>query len=127
MPSKLHHIAVEVKEAEKSAEFYCDLLGFERGARFDFPERNRTIIFVKLGETCLEFLQDADPEPAVNNPKQIGFKHVCLHTDDVDGEVERLRAAGVTITMEPFDTAINSRIAFFEDPDGLLLELWQDK
>ncbi|MEN6549747.1 MAG: VOC family protein [Armatimonadia bacterium] len=127
MPSHIHHIAVEVRDAEKSAEFYCGLLGFERGARFDFPERKRTIIFVKLGETCLEFLQDADTEAAVDNPKQVGFKHVCLYTTDVDGEVERLRAAGAKITTEPFDTAISSRIAFLEDPDGLMLELWQDK
>jgi hypothetical protein len=33
----------------------------------------------------------------------------------------------VKITTEPFDTQLNSRIAFFEDPDGLMLELWQTK
>jgi glyoxylase I family protein len=127
MPSKIHHLAVEVSDAEKSADFYCSLLGFTRGDKFEFPERGRTIIFVKLGETCLELLQDAEYEAHVAQPKMLGFKHVCLQTDDVDAEAERLRAANVNITMEPFDTAINSRIMFFEDPDGLMLELWQQK
>jgi glyoxylase I family protein len=127
MPDRIHHLAVEVSDAECSAAFYCDLLGFQRGARFHFPERGRTIIFVQLGETCLELLQSAENEPFVAAPKMLGFKHVCLRTDDVDGEIERLRAAGVTITLEPFDTQVNSRIAFFEDPDGLALELWQDQ
>ena len=127
MPSKMHHIAVEVSNAEQSAEFYCGLLGFERGDKFEFPERGRTIIFVRLGETCVELLQSAGCEPYVAQPKMLGFKHLCLQTDDVDGEVERLRAAGVTIATEPFDTQINSRIAFFEDPDGLTLEFWQQK
>lgn len=127
MPSSIHHIAVEVRDAEKSAEFYCGLLGFERGARYDFPERSRTIIFVKLGETCFELLQSAAPEDAVSNPKAVGYKHVCLQTDDVDRDIEKLRAAGVKINTEPFDTEIHSRIAFFEDPDGLVLEFWQDK
>lgn len=127
MPSKIHHLAVEVSDAEASAAFYCSLLGFTRGDKFEFPERSRTIIFVSLGETCLELLQSGENEPHVAQPKMLGFKHVCLHTDDVDAEVEKLRTAGVTITTEPFDTAINSRISFFEDPDGLMLELWQQK
>lgn len=125
MPKAIHHIAVEVSDAEKSAEFYCNLLGFTRGPRFDFPERNRVIVFVQLGETRLEFLQGADSEPVAPPSKAVGFKHVCLETNDIDGEVEKLRQAGVKITTEPFDTEIKSRIAFFEDPDGLMLELWQ--
>jgi glyoxylase I family protein len=127
MPSKMHHIAVEVSDAERSAEFYCNLLGFARGDKFEFPERGRTIIFVQLGETCVELLQSADIEAHVAQPKMIGFKHLCLQTDDVDADVAALRAAGVKITTEPFDTQISSRIAFFEDPDGLALELWQQK
>jgi|LSQX01.3.fsa_nt_gb glyoxylase I family protein len=127
MPSKIHHIAVEVSDAEKSADFYCSLLGFTRGDKFEFLDRGRTIIFVQLGETCLELLQDAEYDTHVAQPKMLGFKHVCLETTEVDAEVERLRAAGVKITTEPFDTAINSRISFFEDPDGLMLELWQQK
>jgi len=126
MPSKMHHLAVEVSDAERSAEFYCSLLGFTRGARHDFPDRGRVIIFVTLGDVAVEFLQAAEADPHVAQPKMVGFKHLCLHTDDVDGEIERLRQAGVKITLEPFDTEINSRIAFFEDPEGLPLELWQD-
>ena len=127
MPSKIHHFAVEVSDAEKSAAFYCNLLGFTRGDRFDFPERNRVIIFVSLGDVRLEFLQGPEWEAYVAQPKMLGFKHICLQTDDVDGDAARLKAAGVKITTEPFDTQINSRIAFFEDPDGLTLELWQSK
>lgn len=126
MPGKIHHFAVEVSDAERSAEFYCSLLGFERGDKFEFPERGRTIIFVCKNGTCLEFLQDAEHEPFVDNPKMLGFKHLCLQSDDVDADIARLKAAGVTVTKEPFDTAINSRISFIEDPDGLMLELWQD-
>jgi len=127
MPSKVHHFAIEVSDAEKSAAFYCDLLGFTRGDRFDFPDRGRVIVFVSLGDVRLEFLQGPDGEPHVAQPKMLGFKHLCLQTDDVDAAAARLQAAGVKITTEPFDTQINSRIAFFEDPDGLMLELWQSK
>lgn len=126
MPSKFHHFAVEVSDAQRSAEFYCSLLGFEKTGEFSFPDRGRTIVFVKLGDVCLELLQDEETEAYVSQPKMVGLKHVCMHTPDVNGEIERLRAAGVKITLEPFDTPLGSRIAFFEDPDGLPLELWQD-
>lgn len=126
MPSKFHHFAVEVSDAQRSAEFYCSLLGYTKVGEHSFPDRGRTIVFVQLGDVCLELLQDDETEPYVNQPKMVGLKHVCMHTTDVDGEIERLRAAGVKITLEPFDTALGSRIAFFEDPDGLPLELWQD-
>ena len=125
MPNSVHHFAVEVSDAERSAEFYCSLLGFTRGDKFEFPDRGRVIIFVSLGEVRLEFLQGSDWEPFTPQHKMLGFKHLCLQTDDVDADVARLKAAGVKITTEPFDTQINSRIAFFEDPDGLMLELWQ--
>ena len=126
MPRKLHHIAVEVSDAKRSEAFYCDLLGFEKTGEFHLADSGRTIVFVELGDVCLELLQGADCEAYVGQPEMAGFKHVCMETDDIDGEIERLRAAGVKITTEPFDTDLNSRIAFFEDPDGLPLELWQD-
>ncbi len=126
MPSKFHHFAMEVSDAERSAEFYCSLLGFERGDEFSFPDRQRKIVFVRLGDVCIELLQGPEPEPLVAQPRMVGWKHLCLQTDDVDAEIERLRAAGVKITLEPFDTEIGSRIAFFEDPDGIPLELWSD-
>jgi glyoxylase I family protein len=126
MPARFHHFAVEVSDADRSAEFYCSLLGFEKVSEFAFPDRGRKIVFVKLGEACVELLQGPDPEAAAPQPKMMGWKHLCLHTDDVDREIERLRAAGVKITLEPFDTEIGSRIAFFEDPDGIPLEFWSD-
>lgn len=127
MPEKFHHFAVAVSDAARSAEFYCTHLGFTKVGEHHFPERGRTIVFVRLGDVCLEFLQDAEFVPYEANPAMLGLKHVCMETDDVDRDIERLRQAGVTITLEPFDTALGSRIAFFEDPDGLPLELWQTK
>jgi glyoxylase I family protein len=127
MPTRFHHFAVEVSDAERSAEFYCSLLGFQRAGEYHFPDRQRTIIMVKLGEVCLEFLQGPGARPHLPQSDMVGYKHTCVLTEDVDGDVERLRAAGVKVTLEPFDTELDSRIAFIEDPDGLPVELWQDQ
>ena len=55
------------------------------------------IAYLKLGDTVLELTGRADPP--LN-----GF-HFCLETDDFEGAVAKLKAAGVEIHTEPHDTA----------------------
>ena len=46
-------------------------------------------------------------------------------TTDVQGEFDRMKAAGATVVTEPyeFEQAPGSRIATFEDPDGNYFQL----
>jgi len=126
MPRTFHHIAIEVSDAQRSSEFYCGLLGFKKEGVFEFPDRGRVIIFLELDDTRIELLQDESVEPYIEPPaKQAGYKHLCLQTEDIEAAYQRLRDAGATIRMEPFDTQLSSRILFVEDPDGIPLELWQ--
>ena len=65
--------------------------------------------------------------PALLNPglatlRQRGFNHVCLATDDLDGEVARLRAAGVT----PRNAVMafhDRKLVFLDGPEGAVVEL----
>jgi lactoylglutathione lyase len=54
------------------------------------------------------------------------FDHIAFDVQDVQGTVERLRAQGVTIAMEPYSLQGSStKLAFVKDPDGNWLELIQ--
>jgi hypothetical protein len=44
--------------------------------------------------------------------------------DDVDGVVERARAAGGTVIVEPMDITDQGRMAMFTDPTGATLGIW---
>jgi catechol 2,3-dioxygenase-like lactoylglutathione lyase family enzyme len=46
--------------------------------------------------------------------------------DNVDEEYARLHAAGVPFYITPSDVQ-NVRIAFFKDPDGMAIELIEDR
>jgi catechol 2,3-dioxygenase-like lactoylglutathione lyase family enzyme len=48
-----------------------------------------------------------------------------LHTDDVDREIERLRAHGVAVIDEPVDTEWGERMTTVSDPDGNLVHIGQ--
>ncbi len=128
MPSKMHHIGVEVRDIERSEAFYVGLLDFHKVAEFQFEESGRRIVFLDLDGVSLELLSAPGDEAYMEPPEtQCGYKHLALVTEDVDGDIARLREAGTTIRLEPTEIpAIKARIAFVEDPDGIPVELWQD-
>jgi lactoylglutathione lyase len=51
--------------------------------------------------------------------------HLCLLTDDLHAEVERLRANGVQIDIEPKLGLDHNWQAWVKDPDGNPIELMQ--
>lgn len=59
----------------------------------------------------------------IDDDRRLGVRHLAFYVGDVDGEAERLRAAGVQFTIEPQVATGEVRLAFFRDPDGTLLEL----
>jgi glyoxylase I family protein len=66
-------------------------------------------------------------------PPEGAILHYALRTTDCDAALERARAAGATVTMEPKTIPLESepqkitiRIAFCKGPDGELIEFFQN-
>jgi catechol 2,3-dioxygenase-like lactoylglutathione lyase family enzyme len=68
---------------------------------------------------------DGHPGGWVNDDLQGGIRHVGMKVGDVDRQIHRLEAAGVTVLSPPTDVLGDVRIAFFLDPDGARLEFIQ--
>ena len=128
MPSKMHHIGIEVRDIKRSEAFYVGLLGFSKVAEFCLGDGGRRLVFLDLGGVSAELLSAPGNTAYLEAPaNQLGYKHLALLTADVDGDVARVREAGYCVRMEPTDIAtVSARIAFVEDPDGIPVELWQD-
>jgi lactoylglutathione lyase len=50
---------------------------------------------------------------------------MCLYTDDLDEDLERLRKAGADVVREPEPQPWGERMAYAADPDGNLIMLAQ--
>jgi catechol 2,3-dioxygenase-like lactoylglutathione lyase family enzyme len=122
----IEHVAVVTTDLERAAKFYTEVLGFREVGRLE-TTHSGTIVFVSLGGTQVELFGGGKPRDAEETHQSVGYKHIALSVDDVDAEYARLKALDVDFYMEPTTVDPGLRIAFFRDPDGSPIELFQSK
>lgn len=123
------HVTVSVGDVEKSLAFYRDLLGFPILGRLRYNNPVGLVIdFLDIGNNgILEIFSftraQVKPTEWIPDDLQLGMRHIAFQVKRVDATAERLRQAGVPFTLDPEDAHGGVRIAFFQDPDGTLLEI----
>ena len=122
--TSIGHVAIRVKDFERSLAFYVGTLGFSEMFRLD---RNGSLWIIYLRVTddqYLELFSDAigDRAPATES---IGLNHLCLTVDDLDAVIEQLSANGVPLTRPKKMAIDRNNQAWIEDPDGNRIELMQ--
>ena len=136
----IHHTAISTPDFDRALAFYKDLLGLEVAFEFAWPpgtaeadnitglkDSSARAIMLKAGNAFVELFQYVAPEPKPGDPLRPvcdhGITHICLDVTDVDGEYERLKAAGMTFHCPPQDIGAGIRTTYGRDPDGNVLEL----
>ena len=144
MITHFDHVTVVVGDVEAAKRFFA-LLGFVadksvviRGEPFasymgiaDLEAEHHTLVLAgatpRLEVQLLRLLQpSALPNPELATLRQRGFNHLCLATDDLDGDLARLGAAGVT----PRNAVMvfhDRKLVFLDGPEGVVVELAQWK
>lgn len=119
--SHTHHVALFTANFDRIRDFYTTVMGFPVVGKI--PGHN--IVFVDCGSTAIEIVEHA-AMPASSGPG--GWTHLALEVDDIDTTYKELSAAGVAFHLTPTSFPEENpwfRIAFFRDPDGNELELFQ--
>lgn len=124
-----HHVAIRAHNFEASVKFYTEAMGFQQ--KISWGEGKRRAIMLDTGDgNYLEIFANGTDEP-----KPVGsIIHFALRTSDCDAAIERARAAGAEVTVEPKDVEIPSephktpvRIAFCKGPDDEIIEFFQNE
>ena len=112
----LHHTHLFASDVDRSIVFWRDHFGAVVLLDTEFAGARN--VFMRVGEGRLHLYDQA--------PKHEGagtVHHLGIETDELESLVERLRAAGVSVTdVRRHDEA---DYAMAKAPDGLLLELFQ--
>ena len=119
----IHHIAIIVSNYEKSKDFYVNKLGFQILRENYREERGDYKLDLKLGECELEIFSGKNNPKRPSYPEACGLRHLAFKVDDIEKEVEELKSLGVEVEPIRLDEITNKRMTFFQDPDGLPLEL----
>lgn len=123
-----HHLALYVQDFDKSIAFYTQVLGFT--PRLTWGEPPKRAALLDTGDGNYFEIMTSDTANGLPPRQTI---HVALRCDDVDAAIERVRAAGYKITLEPKDVLFSSepplpaRIGFCEGPDGEGIEFFQNE
>lgn len=146
------HIAVGVRDMDKSLHFYRDLLGLRvvmdevqdiggiRAMSEGSTERpsRRVVHLIWKDEPWAPFIVlsefrgvQSNPPPKLNH---LGVNHFALWVDDLRQRAEALERAGVKLQLRPsevsgptYNGGENDKVltCIFEDPDGTLIQFDQ--
>lgn len=123
---QVHHIAIIATHYEKSKSFYCDILGFTLLGEAYREERDSWKGDLALnGQYVIELFSFPFPPARPSRPEACGLRHLAFSVDDIDGAVKHLEDHGVKCEAIRVDPFTSKRFTFFNDPDGLPLELYQ--
>ncbi len=127
MITDLAHTALRVHDVEKSLAFYANL-GIHEAFRFQRDDGSLMLIYLHVGGDRFLELFPGGPKPPAElslDMQTNSFYHLCLATDDIHAEVEKLQAFGATIFREIKQGRDGNLQAWTYDPDGNPIELMQ--
>ena len=91
------HLALRVRDLDRSLDFWRDRVGFQEMDRLRRDDGTTWLVYLRITDTqCLELFPDATTDK-VPPDDQNGVMHICLEIDDLDVEIARLEQAGVKI------------------------------
>ncbi len=122
--SGIAHVAIKVRNAQASLDFYMDKLGFEEMFRLDRNGR-LWIIYLRITDTqFLEIFPDGTGDSAPGDDL-VGFNHLCLEVPDIHQSVREVEAKGIELFRTAKQGADGNWQAWIRDPDGHRIELMQ--
>jgi glyoxylase I family protein len=122
----LHHAAIICGDYTVSRRFYVETLGLAVVAEHYRAERSSWKLDLALPDGAqIELFSFPDRPPRPSWPEARGLRHLAFRVSDVAAAKVTLEARGVAVQDLRLDEYTGKRFAFFEDPDGLPLELYE--
>jgi catechol 2,3-dioxygenase-like lactoylglutathione lyase family enzyme len=114
----IDHVAMSVRDVEKAAQWYIDVLGFER--KFD-GIWDGAPVFIGKGTTALALFPARDRSGS-STPSDIRMLHLAMRANRKNflAAQEELKRRGIKFEFQDHEIAHS---IYFRDPDGHQLEI----
>ena len=129
MIKKIKHIGVAVDDLQTARDFFQETFGLSTSDQENFGEL--LFSFIPVEGTNLELLQSTEADGQIAKfiqKRGEGIHHIAMEVDDIQGELDRLKAKGLELINEkPYRNAHQELVAFIHPKStfGVLIELIQ--
>ncbi|MCX6317883.1 MAG: methylmalonyl-CoA epimerase [Bacteroidetes bacterium] len=130
---KVEHIGIAVKSLLNSVPLFEKLLNTNCYKTETVESEKVNTAFFRQGDAKIELLESSDPDGVIARfieKKGEGMHHIAFEVEDIEAEMERLKAEGFVFLQEkPKAGADNKWICFLhpKSTNGLLVELCQER
>lgn len=126
---ELDHIAIAVTDLPEGIHRFCEDLGLTLSGTEDVVAAQTRTAFIPVPGTRIELIHPLDGQGPIQKSLEKrgpGLHHICFRTDDLDGDVQKLKAKGYRFTSDgPTPGAHGTRVIFIhpKSAGGVLIEL----
>jgi glyoxylase I family protein len=125
--NRIHHLAVICSDYLVSKDFYVNKLGLAVVQEVYRQERQSYKLDLAVnGLYQIELFSFPDPPLRPSHPEARGLRHLAFAVTDLEEAIRELKQKGVPTEPIRIDEFTGKRFTFFQDPDGLPLELYEE-
>ncbi len=131
MFDRIDHVGIAVEAIDPALALYEQAFELKLVHREVIEEQGVEAVLLDLGENHVELLQPLGPDTPVGRFLERsgpGMHHIAYQVSDIEGELERLRAAGIKLIDEQPRIGIRGSLVAFAHPKytgGVLTEIVQ--
>jgi len=120
--ARIRHIALAVKDIDKTADFYEKAFGLRRSEKAEGKTAWR--IYMSDGEVNLALLQyKSEVGSGVDPSTFVGIHHFGFQCDDLEAQQKRIEAAGGKFFFDLGDPDDDDFERKFRDPNGIIFDV----
>lgn len=124
--NRIHHVALICSDYQRSKTFYTEVLGLKILAEHYRAARQSWKLDLQLADgSQLELFSFPGAPARPSQPEAQGLRHLAFAVSDLDHWVSYLKQQGIAVEAIRVDEYTDKRFTFFQDPDGLPLELYE--
>ena len=123
----IHHIAIICSNYEISKKFYTEILGLTVIREVYRKDRNSYKLDLALNnQYVIELFSFPNPPNRPSRPEASGLRHLAFKVNDIESVCKTLQENGVISEPIRIDPYTKKKYTFFQDPDGLPIELYSE-